>query len=63
MLLASALVASGLHALVCSSVTGTRKSVERKFLSRKSGALTISRICVLNSSVLVQAQYLFQHSM
>ena len=39
-----ALVASGLQALVSSSVTGTRTSLARKLSSRKSPRVTISRI-------------------
>ena len=58
MLPASALVASGLHALVCSSVTGTRL-VGRK-CRRGSRRADIARICC-GSSVLVHAQYLSQH--
>ena len=57
-----ALVASGLHAFVSSSVTGTRSSFERKLPSRKSLASTISRIFCLYSSVLVQSQYRFQQA-
>src|SRR5260221_11659728 len=53
-----ALVASGLHALVCSSVTGMRSSVERKLPSRKLSARTILRIFCLKSGVFVQFQYL-----
>src|SRR6476659_8753152 len=60
MLPRSALVASGLQALVCNSVTGTRNSAERKLPSRKSGACTITCIFCLKSSVLVHAQYAFQ---
>src|ERR1700746_1126633 len=52
-----ALVANGLHALVCSNVTGMRRSVEREWSVRKSSAMTVSVILVLKSSVLVQAQY------
>src|SRR5690348_2389816 len=62
MLSSMALVASGLQALVSSSVTGTRTSVERKLFSRKSSANTIVFISRLNSSVLVQSQYFFQQS-
>jgi len=58
----SALVASGLQAFVSSSVTGIRKSLDRKFPSRKSSARTIARIFCLNSSVFVHCQYFFQHS-
>src|SRR5437763_5818546 len=52
-----ALVASGLQRLVCIRVLGTRMSFDRKLSSRKSGALTMSRIFDLKSSVFVQAQY------
>ena len=62
MLSCSALVASGLHAFVWSSVTGTRRSLDRKLSFRKSGALTIAFIASLNSGVLVCSQYLFQQS-
>src|SRR5437870_1967595 len=55
-----ALVASGLQALVCSKVTGMRRSVDRKLLVRKSSARTIAFILYLKSSVLDQAQYLPQ---
>ena len=59
MLLRIAFVASGLHALMPSSVIGTRSSVERKLSLRKSSASTIGRILFLKSSVFVQAQYAF----
>ena len=62
MLFSMAFVASGLQALVLSSVTGTRTSVDRKLSSRKSGASTISRMRLLNSADLVQSQYRFQQS-
>src|SRR3954470_14106749 len=62
MLPAMALVASGLQALVSSSVTGTRISVERKLFSRKSSANTIFLMSRLNSSVFVHCQYLLQQA-
>ena len=55
-----ALVASGLQALMPSSVIGTRSSVERKLPLRKSSRSAISRIGTLNASVFVQLQYAFQ---
>ena len=58
MSLAIARLASGLHALVSSKVTGTRISVDSVFSSRKSSFITMSRIFFLKSSVLVHAQYL-----
>ena len=57
------MVASGLHAFVCRSVTGIRRSVDRKLSVRKSSARTISCIFCLKSSVLVQIQYWLQLDM
>ena len=57
MLPAMALVASGLQALVSSSVTGTRRSVvSALLLSVKSGAMAMVFMAFLNSAVLVQFQ-------
>ena len=62
MLSRSALVASGLHALMPRSGAGTRSSLDRKLPARKSSARTIARIGVLKASVFVNAQYLFHAS-
>src|SRR5258708_27032469 len=56
------LEANGLQALVRRRVTGTRASLERTLSLRKSLARTMARIWLLNASVLVHSQYLFQHS-
>ena len=60
MLPAIALVASGLQTLVCSSVDRHAQLGRQVVVVEEIGACTICRICVLNSAVLVQAQYLFQ---
>ena len=50
------MVASGLQALMPSSVTGTRRSLERKLSFRKSSAMTMRRMSDLKPSVFVKFQ-------